>query len=98
LEGVLDLGNQSRFKEELNKHIITPSSMVILDLGPVSFIDSACLGALIAVAKKQSQAKGKIVLASLSDEVRSVFQITRLDKIFQIFDTLPQALKSFDNA
>lgn len=68
---------------------------IVVDFSKVSFIDSSCLGALVSAAKLLRASQGDIKLASLNDDVRSIFQITRLDRIFAIFDTVDEAVASY---
>src|SRR3989338_1365439 len=95
LSGNLDVGVSARLKEDLVKQAPLESEKIVLDFSKVEFIDSACLGALIAVARKLRKKGGDIRIASLLEEVQSIFQITRLDKIFQIFGKPEEAVKSY---
>lgn len=95
LKGSLEISQQSSLKESLASQIPAHIKNIVLDFSEVDFIDSSCLGALIALTRKIRAEKGDIRIAALKEEVRSIFQITRLDKIFQIFDTVDQAQKSF---
>jgi anti-anti-sigma factor len=50
---------------------------------------------MVSLVKGLREKKGDIKLVALTDDVRSIFQITRLDRIFQIFDTVQEAVESF---
>ena len=67
----------------------------VIDLKQVDFMDSAGLGALIAVLKRVSEAGGDMKIACLQKKPRMVFEITRAYKVFEIYDTVDDALKHF---
>jgi anti-sigma B factor antagonist len=67
--------------EQLNK---TTEERVILDFRNVKFMSSSMLGKLVQVHKKTIEFKVKLKLCSIDREIRQVFKITRLDKLFDI--------------
>ena len=67
--------------EMLNK---TSEERVILDFRNVKFMSSSMLGKLVQVHKKAGEFKVKLKLASIDPEIRQVFKITKLDKLFDI--------------
>ena len=95
LEGSFELGKEAKLKEALLQHMSMAEAEIVLNLKDVDFIDSACLGALISVARRVRSSGGDIRLAQLNPEVASIFQITRLDKVFQIFDQPEEAVSSY---
>lgn len=95
LQGALEIGKQEKLKDDLLKHILPGNPKVVLDFKGVDFIDSACLGSLISISKKLKEKGGDIRIAALQEEVRSIFQITRLDKVFRIFDKTDEAVASY---
>lgn len=68
---------------------------IILDFTNVEYLSSAALGKLITMEKKVKAAKGQLRLCCIRPEIYEVFEITKLNRIFQIFDTQEQALESF---
>jgi anti-sigma B factor antagonist len=65
---------------------------LILDLSEVPYMDSSGVGTLVEIFRRVSAYKGKMVLFGLNPRVRSVFEITKLDKFFTITETRDQAL------
>jgi anti-sigma B factor antagonist len=65
---------------------------LVIDLSGVSYIDSAGLAALIQAMQKVEAYGGKFRLAGLQETVRSIFEISRLDQVFQIFPDAEGAL------
>jgi anti-sigma B factor antagonist len=95
LVGSLDVSLQKTFKQELQEHIDKSGSDIVLDFTGVTFIDSSCLGALVALSKSVRDKKGDIKIACALDEVRAIFQITRLDRMFRLFDTVREAIDDY---
>ena len=67
----------------------------VIDLSEVEFVDSSFLGAVVSGLKKIAANKGDIKISGLQSPVRSMFEITRLYKVFEIFDEIEDALNSF---
>lgn len=94
LTGSLEAKWQKELQEELEKRSHKERDLV-LDLEKVSFIDSSCLGTLVAVVRNLRDQKGDIKLCCLNDDVRSIFQITRLERIFELYDSIDEAVQSY---
>jgi anti-sigma B factor antagonist len=67
---------------------------VVIDLSDVEFIDSAGLGLMIAVLKRVSERGGDLKIAGLQKKVRMVLEITRAHKVFDIFDSVDEAVRA----
>ena len=67
----------------------------VIDLEKVDFMDSAGLGTLIAVLKRITERGGDMKIACLQKKPRMVFEITRAYKVFEIYETVDDALKGF---
>ena len=70
------------------------TSSVILDMAGVEAIDSSGIGTILFLAKKCRALGGELKIASVPPEVKMVIQIANFDKIFHIFNTLDDAVKS----
>jgi len=68
---------------------------VVLDFANVEYLSSAALGKLITLDKKVKADKGELRLCTIRKDILEVFKITRLDKLFKIFDTRDKALAGF---
>ena len=68
---------------------------LILDLSELSFIDSSGLSALVAGYKAAVEAGGSLKLACLVPQVREVFALTHLDRVFETYPDADAALASF---
>jgi anti-anti-sigma factor len=65
---------------------------VILELRDLTFISSAGIGALLKLHRRVQEYGGKVCVSDLRPEVRSVFELARLDKIFPVFSSLNDGL------
>jgi len=96
MSGSLTAGQVDAFRAEFNEWQKSSESFrnVVLDCQGIDFMDSSGLGALIALLKRVSERGGDLKLARLPKKVRMVFEITRAYKIFQICDTVEEALQA----
>ena len=94
--GPLTAGQVDAFRAEFNDWHKAGEDFhnVVMDCHGIEFMDSSGLGVLIALLKRISERGGDLKLARLPKKVRMVFEITRAYKIFQIFDTVEEALKA----
>lgn len=83
------------FKDELIRQIDEGRNKVIVDLTEPEFIDSSFLGALVAGLKRTTMKDGDLKLIGLQPAVQSMFELTRLHRIFDIFDNETDAFNSF---
>ncbi len=84
-----------QLKEELLKKIDEQTSNVVVDLSECEFVDSSFLGALVAGLKKSTMRNGDLKIVGLQPPVRAMFELTRLYRIFDIFDKQEDAINSF---
>ncbi len=68
---------------------------VLLDFSNVEYLSSAALGKLIVMDKKLKAAQGHLSMCSLRADILEVFKITKLNKLFTIYETREQALEGF---
>jgi anti-sigma B factor antagonist len=73
----------------------TDESNVLLHFGRVTFMSSAALGMLIRINKKCKEYTINLKLSDISPDIRQVFKITGMDKVFDIHDDAAQAMESF---
>lgn len=94
-EDRLDANNSEELKAELNRIFESGSKDLIVDLKEVRFIDSSGLGVLVSGFKNASTRQGTIKLSGLQTQVKSMFELTRLHRVFDIFPTADDALESY---
>jgi anti-sigma B factor antagonist len=91
IAGEVDLATAPRLKEVLVQ-VIDQAKTVILDLSGATYMDSTGLGVLIGSLKHAREVGGDVKLAGLVPKVRRVFSITGVDKVFEIYSTVEQAM------
>jgi anti-sigma B factor antagonist len=82
--------------EELAKLVAeTPQIKLVLNFKNVEHLSSAALGMLITLNKQVNEHGGKLKLSDITPQIFEVFKITRLNKLFEIHDTVEQAVSGF---
>jgi anti-anti-sigma factor len=92
LKGEIDLHVSPTVTAALTEVIDKKPERLVVDLSEVTYIDSAGLAALIQAMQKVEGYGGKFMLSGLQETVRSIFEISRLDQVFQIFPDADAAL------
>ena len=85
LEGEIDLHESPAVREKINPLIDAKLPLIVVDLGGVSYIDSSGLALFIESMQRVQAYGGKFALCGLKPTVRTIFEIARLDQVFQIF-------------
>jgi anti-sigma B factor antagonist len=85
----------ANFKDQVNIEIEKGCFKIIVDMTNVEYVDSSFLGALVAGLKRATMKNGDLKLVSLQPPVRVMFDLTRLYRIFDIYDTLEKAINTF---
>ncbi|NJD37818.1 MAG: STAS domain-containing protein [Geobacter sp.] len=91
----LDAHNAESLKQELGRLFNEGRSSVVVDLKEVRFIDSSGLGALVSGFKNASSRQAELKLSSLQSQVKSMFELTRLHRVFDIYQTVDEAIDAF---
>jgi len=92
VEGEVDLHGTPRLRDALTELARSANAKVVVNLARVNYIDSSGLGVLVGAMKEAGKSGGKLVLAGLNREVRTVFDLTRLSRFFDIYDSETAAL------
>src|SRR6266481_7202701 len=85
LEGDIDLHVAPAVTETLNAMIKEKPERIVIDLSRATYIDSAGIAALILAMQQVEGYGGKFFLSGLQETLRSIFEISRLDRTFRIF-------------
>jgi anti-sigma B factor antagonist len=91
----LDAHNSGELKTQMLNLFEEGKTNLVVDLGMVRFVDSSGLGSLVSGFKNASARNGNLKLCGLQPRVKSMFELTRLHRVFEIFATLDDALVSF---
>ncbi len=92
--GSLDATKSQAFREEITEIVEDGTQLVLIDLKNVTFMDSSGLGALVLAFKTLRAANSKLVLCSINEQIRILFELTGMDKVFEIFANQDEFKKS----
>ena len=92
LTGEVDMKCSSELRAKFVELFKTRPAVLIVDMTKVEFMDSSGLAILVEVLKWCRQNDSQLKLVGMVQTVRSVFEISRLDSIFRICDTIEEAL------
>jgi anti-sigma B factor antagonist len=95
VEGQLIVGNRQELKDLVAAALDKGERRILIDFSQTGYIDSSGLGALVSISKRVREAGGELRLSGLNEDLRSLFELTKLDTLFAIAETPQQALASF---
>lgn len=88
----LDAHNSMELRELVLKLLSEGHTRFIIDLSDVLFVDSSGLGVLLSGYKNVTLKSGRFALSGLHARVQSMFELTRLHRVFDIYSSLEEAL------
>ena len=81
--------------DKVKEFTLTGIKKIVIDLSKVKWMNSTGLGALMGSMTTLRNENGDLKLANVTDKVQSLFMITKLITIFETFDSVDEAVKSF---
>ncbi len=93
LAGEIDMKCSAKVKDKFKEIFRLKPHSVIVDMTEVSFMDSSGLAVLVGALKQSRTNNSELKLAGSTKDVMDIFEICRLDTIFQFFDTVDEALQ-----
>jgi anti-sigma B factor antagonist len=91
----LDASNVRKLKEAV-ADLIGASNRVVLDLSGLKFVDSSGLGVMLSCLRNVRERNGDLRLCSMTPTVRSLFELMRMHRVFNIYETKDEAVNAFD--
>jgi anti-sigma B factor antagonist len=95
LEGNLALDENARFRKHVAGAIDAGVRKLIVNLAGVKYMDSSGLGELISCYTALQRLNGRVKLLHLNNRLQHLLAITKLDSVFETFDSEPVAVCSF---
>ncbi len=92
---VLDASNVMQLRERVGE-VERDRSRIVFDMSQVEFIDSSAIGALVGFMRKARADGGDVKLAGLSPDIETIFELTRLQKVFAIHTSVDEAVQDFE--
>jgi anti-sigma B factor antagonist len=90
----LDASNAGEFKRDIAP-VLEANTKLVFDLHRLRFTDSSGLGAFISCLRQVNARGGDMKLCDMSPQVRAVFELARLHRIFDIYSTPEEAVRAF---
>ena len=94
VRGEVDLYTSPALRDALAAAFARRESTVIVDLSEVTYMDSSGIATLVVAHGAARKSAGRLVLAGLTDRVREVFKLARLESVFELAPTVAAALAS----
>jgi anti-sigma B factor antagonist len=90
--GEIDLGRAPAFREHISRVQRDQPQRLIVDLGQVPYMDSSGVATLVEAMQTARRTGTRLVLCTLQDRVRSIFEIARLETVFIIVKTVEEGM------
>jgi anti-sigma B factor antagonist len=94
VDGQLIVGNRQEFKQKILDALEAGERKFLVDFTRTGYIDSSGLGVLVSLSKKIRDEGGELRLAGLNEDLRTLFELTKLDTLFTISDSADDALRA----
>ena len=88
--------NGRGFAEEIEGLLEEGKTQVVLDFSRLAYISSWGIGTLAAIHSKFKKKGGKVKLAALQSPIKIMLSIVGFDQLFEVFDSVPEAVASFE--
>ncbi len=96
LEKRIDFKVSTDFTEKMAEFIESGNMFILLNLSEVEFIDSSGLGAIVSSLKRM-RGRGDLFICGLKETIITMFHLTRMDRVFRIFESEQEALHTLSN-
>lgn len=96
IDGEVDLYSSPDLRKILLEITQAEDKAILLDMEKVKYMDSSGVATLVEALQQVGKYEGKLKLVNLRDAVRDVFELSRLDKVFDIYDSIDEAQKAFN--
>lgn len=93
VDGQLIVGNRQELKQKVLEELERGERKFLIDFANTGYIDSSGLGVLVSLSKKIREQEGELRLSGLNEDLRTLFELTKLDTLFIITDTREEALR-----
>jgi len=95
VDGQLIVGNRQELKQKITDALESGERKFLIDFTTTGYIDSSGLGVLVSLSRKIREADGELRIAGLNEDLRTLFELTKLDSLFNIADSPASALAGF---
>ena len=95
IDGEINLNTSPELRKAFDGFIRNNMKKIVIDFSGVPYVDSSGLATLIELLQRLKKINGALRISCVSEKVKDVFEITKLHKLFDIFDDQASALENF---
>jgi len=95
IDGEIDINSSPAIKKSFDKLISQKTLKIVINLSKVTYVDSSGLATLVEILKNMRSYGGRMRLACMSVKIKSLFEITKLEKLFEILADEETAISNF---
>ena len=95
IDGEIDINSSPMIKKSFDKLISQKTSKIVINLSKVTYVDSSGLATLVEILKNMRSYGGRMRLVCMSSKIKSLFEITKLEKLFEIMADEETATTNF---
>lgn len=92
--GDIDMASSPLLRSRLQEAESSSAKRLVVDLSGVSYMDSSGVATLVEAMQVARRGGQQLILFGMQDRVRSIFEIAKLDSVFTIVESLPEALEA----
>ncbi|KJU82586.1 Anti-sigma factor antagonist [Candidatus Magnetobacterium bavaricum] len=92
--GEIDMYSSPELRKQLLSLIKKKTSPIIVALRDVSYIDSSGIATFVEALKRMMPYKGKLKITEIPESIMKIFNFSKLDKVFEMYETIDDAIKS----
>ncbi|MBF0337554.1 MAG: STAS domain-containing protein [Nitrospirae bacterium] len=92
--GEIDMYSSPELRKQLLSLIKKKSTPIIVALRNVTYIDSSGIATFVEALKKMMPYKGKLKITDIPESIMRIFNFSKLDKVFEMYDSIDDAIKS----
>lgn len=95
--GLFDGTKAIQFRQQISESINNNVKIIVIDFKNVTFMDSSGLGALVLSLKTVRAAGAKLFLCSINEQISTLFELTSMDRVFEIFSSREELEQKLSN-
>lgn len=96
VDNLLNPLDNQKIIQKIEKKIQDSSNTFIVDLSEMDFMNSSGLNFLISILTRSRSAGGEVAIANLSENIKKILLVTRLNSAFNVYENVEEALSSFE--
>lgn len=95
IDGEVDINSSPAIKKSFDKLLSAKTPKIVINFSAVTYVDSSGLATLVEILKNMRSYGGKLRLTNLAPKIKNLFEITKLEKLFEILGDEQEAVSTF---